>query len=306
MKRCPTCDKTFDDQLRFCQSDGTPLVDDAPAFDPYATIIASRPPIAEPEPPEPLEMEPDSAGQSPDTGYSPIEPPAEELEMPPVDPLKTMYVSEAELKEVMASSEGHPGPGEAPVPEPPRFSEPEVPAPVFGDRSPTPPPSPFSAPADDDLSGPETFVRPAPMAPEERAPEAPPPTAFDAPPPPAFESSPAPPTFGQPAASYVEPQFGGTGGFQPAAQASDKNQTLAIISLITGLLSILFCGISGPIGVITGWMARKRAKSEPANFGGEGLALVGIITGALGTLLLLGLIAYIVFVFLFVGFASLR
>ena len=39
MKKCPTCDKTFDDSMKFCQVDGTALVDDAPAFDPYATMV---------------------------------------------------------------------------------------------------------------------------------------------------------------------------------------------------------------------------------------------------------------------------
>ncbi|HXH69318.1 MAG TPA: hypothetical protein VNI60_03120, partial [Pyrinomonadaceae bacterium] len=27
MKRCPTCKRTFDDSMKFCQTDGTPLVD---------------------------------------------------------------------------------------------------------------------------------------------------------------------------------------------------------------------------------------------------------------------------------------
>ena len=51
MKKCPSCQRTFDDNMRFCQTDGTPLADDAPAaappapaeeeapFDPYATIV---------------------------------------------------------------------------------------------------------------------------------------------------------------------------------------------------------------------------------------------------------------------------
>src|SRR5690349_10218235 len=41
MKRCPTCQKTFDDNMRFCQTDGTPLVEDAPQ-DPYKTMVASK------------------------------------------------------------------------------------------------------------------------------------------------------------------------------------------------------------------------------------------------------------------------
>ena len=42
MKRCPNCQKTFDDAMRFCQTDGTPLVDDAPPADPYKTMVASK------------------------------------------------------------------------------------------------------------------------------------------------------------------------------------------------------------------------------------------------------------------------
>ena len=50
MKKCPTCSKTFEDTMRFCQVDGTPLVDDVPAFDPYATIVAQPRSTIEPPP----------------------------------------------------------------------------------------------------------------------------------------------------------------------------------------------------------------------------------------------------------------
>ena len=44
MKKCPTCEKTFDDNLRFCQTDGTPLaaVEEAPPDDPYKTVVAGQ------------------------------------------------------------------------------------------------------------------------------------------------------------------------------------------------------------------------------------------------------------------------
>ena len=51
MKRCPTCNRTFDDPaLAFCTADGTPLVADAPAY--------QQPP---PQPPQPPQYQP--AGQ---------------------------------------------------------------------------------------------------------------------------------------------------------------------------------------------------------------------------------------------------
>jgi uncharacterized membrane protein len=41
MKRCPTCERTFtDDTQKFCANDGTPLVNDEPAFDPEATVMS--------------------------------------------------------------------------------------------------------------------------------------------------------------------------------------------------------------------------------------------------------------------------
>ena len=46
MKRCPTCQKTFDDAMRFCQTDGTPLVEDVTPADPYKTMVASKEDIA--------------------------------------------------------------------------------------------------------------------------------------------------------------------------------------------------------------------------------------------------------------------
>src|SRR6516164_8581274 len=64
MKRCPTCQKTFDDAMRFCQTDGTPLIEEAAPADPYKTMVASKEDIAaalrstppsepKPEPPAP-------------------------------------------------------------------------------------------------------------------------------------------------------------------------------------------------------------------------------------------------------------
>ena len=81
------------------------------------------------------------------------------------------------------------------------------------------------------------------------------------------------------------PQFGG------APQAS-PNAVLAIVSLILGIVGVIFlvptiiftiCGLIsiafGIASVITGFLARSRAKSDPANWGGGGLAIGGIIAG---------------------------
>ncbi|HMF57646.1 MAG TPA: hypothetical protein VK619_14985, partial [Pyrinomonadaceae bacterium] len=45
MKRCPNCNRTFEDPQIFCTEDGTRLLEDSPpAYDPMATMMASPPP----------------------------------------------------------------------------------------------------------------------------------------------------------------------------------------------------------------------------------------------------------------------
>jgi len=81
MKRCPTCDKTFDDNMRFCQADGTPLIEDAPV-DPYKTMVARPEDFAAAK----------SSSQSDDV-----------LDLPSADdPAKTMFASEDEIRREMA------------------------------------------------------------------------------------------------------------------------------------------------------------------------------------------------------------
>lgn len=60
MKRCPTCQRTFTDETqKFCANDGTPLVNDEPAFDPEATVmslgsqLSEEPSSPTPPPPQP-------------------------------------------------------------------------------------------------------------------------------------------------------------------------------------------------------------------------------------------------------------
>lgn len=323
MKKCPTCDKTFDDAMRFCQVDGTPLVDAAEPVDPYKTMVASPSDLAE--------------AMSSIKADLPVEPPpAEEevLEIPPVaeakieqppapaavDPKKTMYASEAEIRFAMDEADKTPKPAE---PEPPKFIEAETPSkpaptdsglpdsPYTGpDFSKTTPPIPY--PYDKEeikkaLKGeaelkaiepePPKFVQPEPPAPaanpfDDPAPEvsAPMATADKTPSPAAADND-------WQKESMQNPQY------QPgsAAPAAGQNQTLAIVSLVVGILSLFCCAwfIPGIVAIILGFVARGKANSDPANYGGAGLALGGIICGALS--LLLGIIVAILY---FLGFAA--
>lgn len=316
MKQCPVCDKEFDDSLRFCQVDGTPLVDktEAEEVDPFKTmigtkadILAAMPPVAAPTPPaEPAVP-------------APIE--NELLEIPPAaDPNKTQFVSEEELRAEMAKASV---PDEQVIdvpplaePEPPKFAEPEPAVPSFGTA---PPPSPFATPneASDMGPGPANFPTSPPIpspfsAPdEESVPQSTSdrPSAFEASasPEPAvnpFEPAPSAPLAQAEVSSPVVPEsnmqnpqnFG-----QGAPAAGGPNQTLAIVSLVVGILSIFCCGwfVPGIAAIIMGFMARGKANGDPANYGGAGLALGGIITGAIS--LVLGVIVVALYM---LGFAA--
>ena len=287
--------------MRFCQTDGTPLVDAAPAVDPYKTMVATPADIASMIPPISASVEP---------GPTPPDP-EEVLDIPAADPKKTMYASEEEIRSAMAEVDSPlvDIPPAAPEPAPPAFIAP--PASDLGNSKTTPPiPSPFgdSPPSPKAEAEPPIFNAPEPEPPPFVQPE-PPAPAFNP-----FESS-AP----EPSAPLAESSWTPTPAaqdqswqnelmqnpqYQPGSgvSAGGQNQTLAIVSLVLGIASIIFCaGLTGPPALITGIMAKKKATNNPAEYGGAGLALGGIITGVLGTLLLLLVIAYFAFVFLFVG-----
>ena len=323
MKKCPTCQRTFEDTMRFCQADGTPLVDAAPPVDPYKTMVARPEDIA--------------AGVPPASSDAPAaEPPAKEeeevLQLPvESDPLKTMYASEEEIRKEMEAHDAKDEPVmDIPpfAPEPPKFSEPSLSPPSFGDVS--PPPSPFSpppSPASSDLPSespfgkttppipspfdakPSTYEPPAPPAPNFPQFQDPEPVSSTASANPFDQPSPAAPQWTPPPA--IEPSWQNqepmqNSPYSPAGSGGGQNQTLAIVSLVLGIVSIVFCQITGPVAVVLGIMARKKAAANPIEYGGAGLGLAGIITGVIGTLLLVLVILYFIFVFGIVGLSVLN
>jgi len=276
MKRCPTCDKTFDDNLRFCQADGTPLVDDVPV-DPYKTMVATPANFA-------------AASGSPAESEDVLDLPA------PSDPARTMYASEDEIRAEMAA---HDKVDEQVIDIPP-LTEP-----------PPPPPSPFSTP---DLGSMTTPPIPSPF--EERKP-----STYEPPPAPSFaepepvRDEPLLNPFDQPQSapmaqaewtpppapdqSWQNQPIGQNTPFQPPpAGSSGLNQTLPIVSLVFGLVS-LCCYISpltGLVALITGFMGLRNANNDPQHYGGKGLAIAGMITGGIFWLIGLAYWLYIIFV----------
>ncbi len=318
MKQCPVCEKTFEDNMRFCQADGTPLVDKSEPVDPYKTMVASKADIAAAMPP----TAPDPAQAStpepcvPEPAVpAPLE--NELLEIPAAaDPNKTQFVSEEELRAEMAAHEAEEQVIDVPPaaePEPPKFVAPVLDTPPASDIGGAPPPSPFSSPSDTAESGPANFptTPPIPSPFSSPVPETPSTPQFTEPPAsnePAYDpfTQPEPPQaapvaqadFNPPAA--LESNMQNPQSFSPPPAAGGQNSTLAIVSMVLGILGLTICCGSFIISlaaVITGFMARGKANSDAASYGGAGMALAGIITGALG--LIGGVILWIVYVFYF-------
>lgn len=228
MKRCPTCQRTFDDNMKFCQADGTPLVSDtagaggssAQDFDPMKTVLGTPPPVDLPPP-------------SPFGSSEPPRSPSSDLNSP----------SFGDLGGTASSNQPSGGFGQQPsggfsdAPRTPTFQEPD---PQFGQQ-------PFGN------------------------------TPSDWSPPPAPAANWGNQGLGQNTPFTPPPPIGGSGG---------QNQTLAIVSLICGILG-LCCGILGPVGLITGYIAYNNANKNPMMYGGKGLALGGMITGGISTLLMI-------------------
>jgi hypothetical protein len=97
----------------------------------------------------------------------------------------------------------------------------------------------------------------------------------------------------QPLGTRQQPQA--QQAFYPYNIPASPNQTLGIISLCLGLgsISIGFCCyigmLLGPAAMITGFIALAQNRSDPEKYGGRGLAIGGIATGA----------AYIVLIVIF-------
>src|SRR5215210_3565047 len=78
------------------------------------------------------------------------------------------------------------------------------------------------------------------------------------------------------------------------------SSTLAIVSLISGILGFTFVPVVGTIvALVTGYMARNETRSIPPRASGDGLATAGIIMGwiqvALTVIAICCGIAYFVF-----------
>jgi hypothetical protein len=285
------------------------------------------------------------------------------LQLPdePVDPMKTMVVSPEDWKKGDSSAPAN----EPPVPEPPKFNEPDLNPPAFGDLSPQPPSgsgadifgsggisssggsssstpnepkisdspfgqpptgSPFQSPFEQQKSSfepPSPFDAPQPAPPPFDAPKPPPykepespfgsqPTPFDQSPfaqpqspsgqlgndpfasqQPQAEWNPPP----VPVQNWQDQNLGANTPFQPPPTNAGQNNTLAVVSLVLGVLSFLCLGVLGSIpAIITGYMQRNNIKNNPSEYGGGGMAMAGMILGGIN--LVLTIIIFVIYALL--------
>ena len=71
--------------------------------------------------------------------------------------------------------------------------------------------------------------------------------------------------------------------YQSSAPAAMPTSTMAIISLVAGILGFtLFPFIGSIIAIVTGMMARGETRAVPPRASGDGMATAGIIMGWIG------------------------
>ena len=122
------------------------------------------------------------------------------------------------------------------------------------------------------------------------APMAPPPVAdWSAPPAPAVPRASSWAAVGNP--PEAPDAAWGVGGYPVPPSPSyvqSKEQGLAIASLVCGVLSFLCCSVfTGIPAIVLGIMAMTKEKNDPARYGGKGMAIGGIVLGAISILILI-------------------
>lgn len=136
-----------------------------------------------------------------------------------------------------------------------------------------------------------------------------------APPPPSYGQAPPsygqvpPPSYGQAPPVYGQTQEGGFTQPQPAPgygypqpgygyAPRPTTSTKAVLGLVFGIISILFCYVGvliGPAAIVLSVMARKEIDAAPPGaVEGRGMAIAGLVTGIIGTLIWATVIALIV------------
>ena len=70
----------------------------------------------------------------------------------------------------------------------------------------------------------------------------------------------------------------------PYGTGATQSTGLAIGAMVCGLVGLFMCPLSGIVGLIMGIIALVQANREPSQYGGKGMAITGIVTGAISLL----------------------
>lgn len=128
-----------------------------------------------------------------------------------------------------------------------------------------------------------------------------PPASPQPPPAPGYGQQP----YGQPAYGqqpYGQPAYGASpyGGYAyPTGPTGPKTEGMATASLVCGIVALptMFCWIGwllGIVAIVLGFIARGRINKSDGQLTGSGMALGGIITGAVALVLSIGFIVFAV------------
>ncbi len=150
--------------------------------------------------------------------------------------------------------------------------------PPGGGEQPPPPPPPSGSPPPPPPGGTAPPPPPPPPTPSWSAPPPPPPTT------PSWAPPPPPPSYGSTPGAGPGTGYGPTPAYTGVPDSGQKTNTLAIVALVTGILG-LCCGILSVPALITGVMGRNQIKASNGLEKGDGMALAGVILGAVGLVL---------------------
>lgn len=78
--------------------------------------------------------------------------------------------------------------------------------------------------------------------------------------------------------------------------APPRTNSMAIVSLVMGIASLVACPLTGIVGVITGYSAKRQIRESAGREQGEGLAIAGIITSIIGIVVIIGIVLFFVLV----------
>lgn len=86
---------------------------------------------------------------------------------------------------------------------------------------------------------------------------------------------------------------------EPMYESRPQNSTLAVVSLVAGILGLTFLpGIASIVAIITGYMAQKEIRESNGRLDGENLARIGLILGWVAVAIgVLGACCFLIFFF---------